>query len=479
MSITTKLIRTIEHFSAKHFALAGLFVLALAGSITLGVLTRGITSASVQRDCDTNSIDYKDINGGCGAANATELVADARSNKPNDLQTVYAHFGLTTDKYDTFAKNAKSGVVNRDGTVVVDGQTVMNDAWTMGREKFNSHRKPITIGGVTYYYSAPEYSFASGVKSLPVMVLFDDNGVAQVVIMNACGNTVGGNKVTNSVSCKALNQTQPDAAHKPNTYNYTTSVGVAGNAKISRVVYHFSDTNTTITKTGPNAGDQVVPHTFAKDGTVTVTVYATVPGGKEIQAVAVANCKKSVQYVPPFYVCTNLIATPINDTKKAFRFTVHAKTDTTGQTVLKDVDFTLDSKDVTKGVTTKDDQGNVYKEYSFTDEVTHTVKASVNFNTAEGVQSVDCQASVTPAKTPKCTVPGHENEAPNSPNCGYCKPNIPIGDDRCKEQVLAVSTTKLADTGPGSTAGLIAAFTGVATAGFFGHNLFLRRRVNR
>jgi hypothetical protein len=147
-------------------------------------------------------------------------------------------------------------------------------------------------------------------------------------------------------------------------------------------------------------------------------------------------------------------------------------------TVLKDVDFTLDSKDTTSGVTAKDAQGNVYKEYTFNDEVQHTVKASVNFNTAEGVQSATCQASVTPAKTPKCTVPGHETEAPNSSTCGYCQPNIPIGDSRCTPPTPTPPSTptSLVNTGPGTTIGL---FGATVVAGFVGHKLFVSRRARR
>jgi hypothetical protein len=482
MSLTMKVIRKIERLNAKHFVLAGVFMLALAGSVSLGLASRGNGGAAVIRDTDSaNSIDGANRNGGIGAADPQEFVKDLRDNVPNDLQTIYADprvGGLTPNLYDQFQREAVDGTLFRDGHIEVKGQTVWTGVWTMGRTTLgNKQRDPITIGNKTYYTSAPSISFAASRQSLPVMVWFDDKGEVRMAVMNACGNGVGGGtKVKNSVTCKTLNQTQPDAKTKPNTYRYTTNATVAGNAKISRVVYHFSDDNTTITKTGENAHTQPVDHTFTKDGEVSVTVFASVPNGKEIQATAVADCKKRVKYVPPFYVCTNLVATAINDSKKAFRFTVNAKTDNTGQTVLRDVDFTLDGKDVTKGVTAKDDKGNIYKEYTFTDDVQHKVKASLNFNTALGVQAVACEASVTPAKTPVCEVPGKSHLPPNSPECGYCKPNIPIGDAQCAE-VKSVST--LAVTGPGDTAGLIGSFIGIAIVGFFAHNLFLRRRSVR
>jgi hypothetical protein len=476
MSFMIKLIKRLERRTPKDFVVAGAFTLALFGAIGLGLASRQLTSATASRDCSQNSIDFQDLNGGCGAANPAELVADARSNNPNDLQTIYSYFGLTPDKYDQFASTAQQGEVRRDGTVTVSGQVVMTNVFTMGRDKFNSHRMPIVIGGKTYYQSAPQYSFATGVDAIPAMVMFDNSGVAQTAIMNPCGNTIGGHSVTNSVTCKALSASQPDQIHKPNTYDFTTSADVAGNAVITRVVYHFSDDNSTVTKS--NLTD-AVEHTFTKDANVTVTVFASVPGGHEIQSVAVVNCEKNITFVPPFFVCSNLAATAIDDQKKSFRFTVMVKTDTTGATTLRDVDFILDGKGTTSGVTTKDAQGNVYKEYTFTDDVQHTVKASVNFNTAEGVQSVACQASVTPAKTPMCTVPGHTTEAPNSPTCGYCQPNIPIGDTRCTPPPTPTPPTTpaaLINTGPGSSIGL---FGATAIVGFFGHKLFMSRRARR
>ena len=479
MSIIEKTIRGLANgtLSKKHVLSAAVFSVALAASVGLGLVTRGFSSAAVSRDCDTNSIDYRPNNGGCGAANPAELIADIRQNDPNDLQTFYSHFGLTAANYDQFAQTAQEGVVNRDGTVVVNGQTVMTGVDTYGRKSFgNPNRKPITIGSTTYWHAAPSTSFASGVTSLPAMVFFDANGVAQIAVMNPCGNEITGTSVQNDVTCKALNKTQPDATHKPNTYDFTTTTAVAGNAVVSRVVYHFTDDNSTVTKTGADAGNQAVEHTFTKDADVTVTVYASVPGNHEIQALQVADCQKHITFVPPFYVCTNLLATAIDDQKKAFRFTVITKTDTTGQTVLQSADFTLDGKDTTKTVTIKDSDGNIYKEYTFTDDSQHTVKASVNFNTAQGVQSVSCQATVTPAKTPKCTVPGHETEAPNSPTCGYCQPNIPIGDTRCNPPQVKAASTQLVNTGPGD---VVAGFVGVAVAGFIAHNIFLRRRASR
>src|SRR5688500_561868 len=101
----------------KNILVSGVFVLALAGAISLGYATKQSTSAASARDCSVNSVEYKNLNGGCGAQTPQELIADIRQNDPGDLQTTYNHFGLTADKYDRFASEAVQGVAKADGTV--------------------------------------------------------------------------------------------------------------------------------------------------------------------------------------------------------------------------------------------------------------------------------------------------------------------------------------------------------------------------
>lgn len=466
MSIINTITKVL-HPSTKQVIIGGAFAVAFAAAVGLGLHTRQYISAAVVRDDTVNSIDNAEINGGVGAADASELIKDIKSGKMSDLATIYSRFGLTADKYDDFEKNAKTGTLYRDGHVEVGGVTVMTNALTMGRTNLGkpaSERKPVSINGKTYYQSTPDVSFASGVKSLPVMVLFDSKGVAQTVIMNACGNPVQGNPTTPKMTCDVLNAVQDKT--NPNTFSFTARATYVGNAKLQKAVYHFSDTNSSVTVTDLS---KAVNHTFTKDATVTVTVYATVPGG----GVITSNCEKQIKHTSPIAVCTALVATALDDQKQKFRFTVKVSTK---NSTLKSVDFTADTN-TTTGVNTKDASGNVYKEYTFTDDKEHTVKATVHFTTDEGEKTATCSAKVTSKKTPVCTVPGHENEAPDSPTCGYCKEGIPQGDSRCNEQVLGATTTSttLPNTGAGNVAGI---FAGTSALGAAGH-YFYKRRANR
>lgn len=489
MVFMNNLMKWYKALKPKQFVLAGVFMLALATSIGLGFANRIGTQAATPRDDDTrNSIDGCRNNGGIGAENAAELIKDIQSSNANncvggghrDLATIYSFFGLTPDKYNEFIANAKDGTLFRDGRVEVefDGKNVvvMTGVKTVGRTDQGdppSIREPFQINGIngkTFYRSTPDHSFADHRQSLPVMVLFDNQGVAKIVIMNSCGNPTFGTPKTPAATCKTLTKTQPDAEKKPNTYKFGVQAEFRDNATFSRAVFTFSDG--TAPKTITNLNDQV-EHTFTKDAKVTVTVYARVPGGGEIQAPGAAECEKQIKYIPPFYVCEKLMLTTLDEQKRKYRFTVIADHDQT--TTLKDADFTVDGTQTTTGVVTKDGDGNIYKEYAFNDEKDHVITAVANFNTTQGLKSdgSGCKQTVKFKKEPKCEVPGKEHLPPNHPDCGYCKPGIPKGDDRCKE---IPPTPEMPKTGPGSALSL---FAGTSALGFAGHKLYQRRRNNK
>ncbi len=472
MTLVKTFLQGVHRASAKQLTLAAVFAVALLGSISLGLHVRSTASASAIRECSTNSIDSADVNGGCGAADPAELIADIKNNKPDDLQRLYAAAGLPESEYNDFAQNAEEGVINRDGTVVVKGQTVATDAITLGRNKFNDKRVPVTYAGVTYYYSHTQDSFAAGVQSIPIMVLFNDQGVASVMVMNPCGNLAGGTRVTPTATCKALKADQSTA--NPNTYGFTTDASFSNNAAFDHVVYTVKDkSGKTLTTDTETSLTKAFNHTLAKDVTVTATVYAKVPGGHTIIA-KVIDCSKSIKYTPPMFVCTALVATTVDD--NTFRFTV--KTAQDSHTTVKSADFTLDGTAVTNDVTATDSDGNIFKQYPFSDTNSHTVSVAVNFNTLEGVKTDTghCTATVQRKEQPKCTVPGHTTEAPNSPTCGFCQPGIPIGSPQCTPTPPTTPPQKLTDTGAGNVIGL---FLGTTLLGFFAHKFYLGRRIRR
>ncbi len=443
----------------KNILVSGVFVLALAGAISLGHATKQSTSAASSRDCSVNSVDYKPNNGGCGAQTPAELIADIRQNDPGDLQATYSHFGLTADKYDRFANEAVQGVAKADGTVWVNGQKVMENMWSIGRTKF-WYSQDYQIGG-TKFYKSNHTQVLQG-KDHDVMVLFDENGTAEVAVLNACGNAGNGDKIPTSAACKQLNMTPVQG--KKNTYSFTTDVEVKGNAQIQKVVYTFSD-GTVVEKTN---GNEAVEHTFAKSGTAKVEIHVKLPNGK-IKVIKGDNCVKQITVKIPAYACEMLVATVLNDKKTQFRFTVKTRQE---NATLKDVDFTADGT-TTNGVVTKDAQGNIYKDYTFAEDgKTHKVVAKVNFDLEGEVASKTCEATVTSTQAPVCEVPGKEMFPPNAPECAWCpvpgKEKLPKDSPDCKE-----APVELPKTGMGNVIGL---FAGTSLAGAAAHRVVTSRR---
>lgn len=455
----------IRRFTPKQLVVAGVFTVALAGVVAGGVAIKQHTqAASMPRECDSNAILR------CGAITPSEFIGDVRSDNggtQKDLKTIYADSrvgDLGGEDYDRFKSTARMGKVYKNGDVIVDGQKVMTGANSLGREKFNSHRQPITIGGKTYYYSSTNASFAA--DSIDAMVMFDGDGTVETVILTSCGNPVWGTKVKSGATCEDLQQHK--VSGKENTYKFTTNVSKYGHAKITKVEY-FIDGKLWRTETDP--AKATPEYTFTKTSTVTVKVTIELPG-KKTKVIESAKCKRviEVKVKEIFYTCKNLVATARDNTNRNFRFT--AKTNQSEGVTVTSADFTLDSKTTTTGVTTKDGNGDIYKDYDFTDNVEHTISAKVNF-THEGktyTSKETCVAKVTPEKPPVCEF--NPNLPPNHPDCNppaeECKPGIPVGDARCEDV-----PQELPKTGPASLVGL---FAGTSIAGSAAHRLFLRYR---
>ena len=452
----TKQLTNLKNISSNQLAVGSAFAIALTAAVSLGTVNRQKTSALAIRMCNYGAISSAEINGGCGALTPAELVADLRTNVPGDLQGIAAGYqpglGITPGQYDDVQARARMGTAYRDGRLVVDGQVVMNNIWTMGRGAGSSRTTPFEIAGVGVYQRGPVGQlFVS--DAIPSIVYFNERGAVQFAAMTACSNLIGGDVVVPFATCKALNVTQSAPDVNPNIYTFTTSAEFGNNANLSRVVYTFSDDGSTVT-TGSLT--EPVKHTFKKSGTVKVTVYASVPGGSEISSTAV-ECQKVITYVAPKYACAALVASITDDQRRKFRFTVKASHDK--WTKLVSADFNLDTA-LTNGVTTKDAYGDIYQEYILDDGQTHTVKATVNFDTFEGKTSVNCEATVTPAKKPMCTVPGKENLPPDSPDCVAPK--------------VMGSSTVLPKTGIGGVAGIVAA---AILGGAVFHKVSMRRKL--
>src|SRR5436853_6654582 len=93
----------------KRLVLVSLCLSAFTAVSLAGVSVLQKTFAATTRDCTHNSIDNQPLNGGCGAATPSELIADIRANNPSDLKDIYNFNGLWPQKYDRFATTARTG----------------------------------------------------------------------------------------------------------------------------------------------------------------------------------------------------------------------------------------------------------------------------------------------------------------------------------------------------------------------------------
>lgn len=281
----------------------------VAAVVALGLGGFGLKQASATeiRDCSGNSIIK------CGELSPSAFINQVKKNDDNnghhDLQAIYANFGLVPSDYQKFVDHAEMGTDYRNGNIVVDGQTVATNSWSIGRYanyQGSGYFKKV-IDGKTYYGNYNDKAFGANVQSIPVMVMFNSKGVMQFAVMTACGNPAPGKTVTPNYSCDLL-QSKHDSG---NTYSFSTKATATNNAKLVKVVYDFGDGSNKVTETSLS---KEVQHTYTKPGsyTATVTVYVSLPG-KQTVTVTSAKCKTKITVAPPpqvSLVCSDLTLTP-------------------------------------------------------------------------------------------------------------------------------------------------------------------------
>jgi hypothetical protein len=483
MSVFTKFINAYKRATPKQFMLVGVFMLAFATAIGGGFASKQMSSAAIARDTNTvNSIDNLNTCGGVGAVTPSELICDIP--KRADLSGIYNNFGLQSTEYTNFS-NFKTGyawgTAKTDGTIVTSsGQVVMTNAWSIGRTKF-SYSVPYAISGVGTYYKSMHTSVLK--QNLPVMIQFNKDGVVDFVVLNACGNPVNGSKRTPSAECKALNATKVSE----NTYKFNTTVATDsfGLAKVVKVEY-FIDGKLFSTQT--SASTFTASKTFTQDATVSVKVTVSLPGN-QTKVITTTLCTKKITVVQKEIVraCVALTATPVDN--QTFRF-VLTTTQGAGDSV-KNATYSLDGGTGVV-VSTKNTDGNITRDYKFSDFDKHTVKVTqITFLLANGTEKVvtvttGCSASVQRNQTcenspnlPECK-PTCEN-TPSLPECQpkTCAntPTLPECQPKTCENTPSMPECKpLVTTGPAGTAGL---FVGVSAAGAAAHRWITSRRTRR
>jgi hypothetical protein len=446
-----------NHKKLSFLAGLTLAVLAVVGSAGLAVNRVSASGA----DCDNNALIK------CGFGTAGDFInkvnANDSGNGHQDLQMIYSYYGLSGSDYSNFASHAVAGDALANGNIVVNGQVVATGAKSIGR--LASYQGPgyfkQVIGNTSYYGNDNGKTFASGTTSIPVFVLFDDNGNMQFAVMKSCGNVTFGNKVNTGASCSALNKTP--VAGKLNTYSFTASAAATGNASIKTYVYDFGDGTPTKTMTD---GSVPVEHTYTKGGTftATVTVYASIPGNSNLRLPAVSMCAKQITVQLPTYNCVQLVGAVLDKSKFQYGFTVTANAANGATFTSVDFDFG-DGKSQT-GVKPANATGATVT-HAYAAAGSYNAAATLHFNVSGAdVTAPTCKALVTPETvTPECK-PGVPVGSPACTPCQY-DTSLPSNSSQC------VPPPPLPNTGAGNT---IAIFAVVIIAGFLVYRQLLFRK---
>lgn len=441
----------------KKLAFAAGIVLALGGVLS-GVVIG--THHAFANDCDTNAIIR------CGFSTREDFIAKVRANDNqngiHDLQAFYAAFNLPASQYDNFQQHAVWGYAKRSGDVVLqNGTVVAHNGISYGRSLAVHQPSPVikTINGTQYYGNVPNITFKAGVDSIPVYILFDDQGNMLFAVMPACGNTVTANNVPSSASCNALNATP--VSGKANTYSFTASAAHAGNATIKSYVYDFGDG----TKSSPMTdGNTPVTHTYTTPGSyqAKVIVTASVPGNDNVQLPVVTMCTKTITIIS--VSCVQLVGAILDKSKLSYTFTVTASMSAGATLTSADFDF---GDGNTETAVKPASSTTVSVPHSYSAPGQYDASATLHFSTPNGsVTAPTCRASVTP-----------ENVTPE------CKPGVPIGSPQCippcqpgssvPPESAECQTPSLPNTGAGNT---IAIFAAVVIGGFLVYRQVLYRK---
>lgn len=453
------IINHIRFAGTSKVLIASAFVLTLAAAVGFSTLAQ--PNSAVAADFSANAI----MKGGT-QGNAGYFVSQLKKNAPGDYNVIYPKWGLDTSEYDRFAQTAVKGVAHKDGRITVGNQTIATEAYSLGRQAINGNKYPVTYSnGKTYHWGYSKDVFGS--SSLPVLVMFNDNGEMDSAVIDDCGNPITGKKVTHSYSCKALNMNKD--ASKKNTYTFTTNAVTSSNVSVAKVVYDFGD-GTTETKTKVS---DVATHTYSKPGNYTakVSVHINLPGGKTKVVTPAGDCIKkiTIQEEPkPIFACEALTPRLVKGNNE---YTFTAKASTANGATLTSADFNFGDGTTANGV--KPTATNtVAVPHTFAKAGNYTVTASLTFNVGKDASNPKCKTTVKiTEKTCKDTPTAPECQPPktcaDTPNAPECQPPKTTCADTPTAPECVTPPKELPKTGPVEFIGSAIGLSSVAGAGYY------------
>ncbi len=250
----------------------GLLSLVVAAATFVGysvVMGDNTKAATETPECGPNAIVT------CGAMTPAELKSKYAANK-SGVQAIFGYYSISAADVAA-SDSAKTGYVDVDGNVKVDGKVVATNAYTVGRNGALGGNE-VNANGWTVYEGPDRLK-----STLSAYVFFNADGSFKSAVLKVCGNPVKATTVPVPVySCDLLTPKQLSRTE----YQFTTTATAKNGATISGYSYNYGDGTSA-------AAGATTTHTYAKPGTyaVTATVTFTVNGeSKQLTG----NCKTSV-----------------------------------------------------------------------------------------------------------------------------------------------------------------------------------------
>ncbi len=287
--------------------------LAYAGAISILAILISVVPLGVQNASAATCTDNDIMK--CGYSSPSSFIdrVEANTNGVNntpDLQAIYAHYGLSSAEYSSFAAHAVRGEAMRNGEIIVNGKVVASGARSIGREESPQGSSPFSafIDGRTYYGNTNAQAFAPGVAELSVDVLFNSNGAFQFAVLPSCGNPEIPTTITPpprpptppqppapTFACTQLTASPED--NSGTQFTFTVTSRATGGAKFKFADFAFGDgttqPNVPVNSDGITA---TTTHTYTQTNnfTANAVVFFSVPNSTSTMQATAQQCSASL-----------------------------------------------------------------------------------------------------------------------------------------------------------------------------------------
>lgn len=388
------------------------------------------------QNCDANAVMY------CGAASASQVTAKYNNgdgvNNPISIHNIYSYFQISNAEVQSLSQTAVAGTVTSSGNVYVGNKLVATQAISAGRQNISGSTYEVW-NGTGFYVRPTQVSFVSSPLSAYVVM---NNGKFLFAILSSCGNPIAAKPVLPPPSPAGVctNLSLGLAGNNPDQVNAKVNYTVTNGASLKSVTYNWGD-GTSITSQGAYAVN--ASHLYAKAGSYLVIAKLSFNGPTAVPSV---SCQAPITASTISSVCSQLDVSSINN--DTVNITGFNYSNNNGPAVFKYA--TVNWGDQTANSTASNIVGLSHTYSSLTP---HTIIATAYFNEngqTVGVSSPTCQHEVT-----------------------FIQPVQTISTPPTPTQTTPPTT--LTNTGPGSAAAILGAFSIVSVVG----SLLYRRHITK